>query len=514
MLIGVSDDRRFQRYLDRMEQELHVALYPVMVAAIRLQVNRNAVRAENYMRERGAPLLLRHYRRIYRDQFKALDALPVEEKAARRGLSAFMTEQLAWMAIEAGSRITGISGALARIIAARLIDMVREGRSNAAIAREIQRLAPQIGRQRAARIARTETHNAALAAIEAAAKFRNTPIQTKTWWTAQDERVRDSHAAVHGQTVAWADAFSVGGALMRRPGDQTMGAGAEEVVNCRCSLLLNYGGTAPIVVPPPGPPPEIDLQAARAAAAAEAEDYVRQRGLATGVEHLRWIDYATGQLIDDTNTGTTNYVQFTDAMRIAMADRNRQIEAHHNHPSGSSFSSQDLAVLGDRTNYPGLVRLFAHGHDGSRYLASEASSSAGDALNVLRASGIGTEFFAGSQGFQVLAHARVTAVERVGMVKYDYQLSADLDDLIKRNRQRFNTIVDEMAQTLRRQMKEAKAISILCPAFIDPPGDYASIQEWRAYRDELLRSDLPAVDPFIREANRAIARLIRDGKAD
>jgi hypothetical protein len=47
------------------------------------------------------------------------------------------------------------------------------------------------------------------------------------------------------------------------------------------------------------------------------------------------------------------------------------------------------------------------------------------------------------------------------------------------------------------------------PAFIDPPGPCAPTQEWRDYRDELRRSDLPGLGPFIREAAANIARLRR-----
>jgi hypothetical protein len=46
-----------------------------------------------------------------------------------------------------------------------------------------------------------------------------------------------------------------------------------------------------------------------------------------------------------------------------------------------------------------------------------------------------------------------------------------------------------------------------CPALIDPPGPYAPLQKWRDYRDELRRSDLPGLAPFIREADATIARL-------
>jgi hypothetical protein len=39
----------------------------------------------------------------------------------------------------------------------------------------------------------------------------------------------------------------------------------------------------------------------------------------------------------------------------------------------------------------------------------------------------------------------------------------------------------------------------LVPALIDPPGPYASLEEWRNYREDLWRSDLPGLAPFIRD---------------
>lgn len=53
------------------------------------------------------------------------------------------------------------------------------------------------------------------------------------WRTAHDGRVRDSHAAMDGQTVKKGELFTTGtGARLRYPGDPL--GPAEEVINCRC----------------------------------------------------------------------------------------------------------------------------------------------------------------------------------------------------------------------------------------------------------------------------------------
>lgn len=65
---------------------------------------------------------------------------------------------------------------------------------------------------------------------------------TKQWITVADDRVRPSHVAADRQTVPIDDAFIVGGAQMRHPGDITLGAPIQEWINCRCSSNINIEG--------------------------------------------------------------------------------------------------------------------------------------------------------------------------------------------------------------------------------------------------------------------------------
>jgi hypothetical protein len=59
----------------------------------------------------------------------------------------------------------------------------------------------------------------------------------RTWRSAHDTRVRHSHAILDGETVGLNGVFtSPSGAKMRFPGDTSLGAGPEEIVNCRCVL--------------------------------------------------------------------------------------------------------------------------------------------------------------------------------------------------------------------------------------------------------------------------------------
>jgi hypothetical protein len=57
----------------------------------------------------------------------------------------------------------------------------------------------------------------------------------KTWVAIIDNVTRESHINADGQTVGLDDVFSVGDAILSEPGDDSLGAGSEEICNCRCS---------------------------------------------------------------------------------------------------------------------------------------------------------------------------------------------------------------------------------------------------------------------------------------
>jgi hypothetical protein len=59
---------------------------------------------------------------------------------------------------------------------------------------------------------------------------------TKVWRSAGDERTRDAHAEMDGQTVGYDEPFvSPTGAHLMHPGDDSLGAGPEDIINCRCT---------------------------------------------------------------------------------------------------------------------------------------------------------------------------------------------------------------------------------------------------------------------------------------
>ena len=58
----------------------------------------------------------------------------------------------------------------------------------------------------------------------------------KRWKSYRDERVRADHADVDRQVVDISRPFRVGKYMMMYPKDDSLGAGLEEIVNCRCSV--------------------------------------------------------------------------------------------------------------------------------------------------------------------------------------------------------------------------------------------------------------------------------------
>jgi hypothetical protein len=113
------------------------------------------------------------------------------------------------------------------------------------LARELVKVGDQVSLSRATTIARTELIGAvnggshAVAALVAEASGPDEPALLKIWLTAEDEKVRDSHADAGdtygaGSGIPLDEPFEVGDDALMYPGDQD--GSAEEVINCRCAV--------------------------------------------------------------------------------------------------------------------------------------------------------------------------------------------------------------------------------------------------------------------------------------
>lgn len=61
----------------------------------------------------------------------------------------------------------------------------------------------------------------------------------KTWRAVLDGRTREAHAITDGQVRKLFEPYTVAGELLMYPGDSSLGAGVENVVNCRCDSDIN-----------------------------------------------------------------------------------------------------------------------------------------------------------------------------------------------------------------------------------------------------------------------------------
>ncbi|WPZ17796.1 phage minor head protein [Geobacillus subterraneus] len=92
---------------------------------------------------------------------------------------------------------------------------------------------------KAMRIVRTEAHRVVESSKHDAAEHahKNGVIMLKTWNTMHDQRVRERHKALDGQTVPVDKDFKLGSIFGKAPGQ--MSGGASMNVNCRCFLTYS-----------------------------------------------------------------------------------------------------------------------------------------------------------------------------------------------------------------------------------------------------------------------------------
>lgn len=121
---------------------------------------------------------------------------------------------------------------------------IREGRpvSAADVDRIAGRYADRLLAYRGEVIARTETIASTHAGqregfqqLIDSGRIRASQVR-KIWKATGDKRTRDSHMALHGESVGWGEAFisPATGAPMMHPGDTSLGARGEDTIQCRC----------------------------------------------------------------------------------------------------------------------------------------------------------------------------------------------------------------------------------------------------------------------------------------
>lgn len=130
-------------------------------------------------------------------------------------------------------RIVSISDTTRGRIIGAVAQGFADGLGQDGVAGYILDLVPGIATERAALIARTETHGAANYGAFSAAEETGLELD-KEWIAAEDDRTRQSHQDANGQVVPMESPFDIGGEAMMYPGDPS--GSAENVCNCRCTV--------------------------------------------------------------------------------------------------------------------------------------------------------------------------------------------------------------------------------------------------------------------------------------
>src|SRR5260221_71465 len=135
----------------------------------------------------------------------------------------------------AGTKVTEIDDTTLAELQSALEDGVQAGESTAQLAQRVDDLyLADIIPNRSQTIAATEVAAAFNYGSHEAAKASDLALN-KVWLATSDGHTRPDHREADGQTVGMDEPFIVGGEQWMYPGDSSLGAGADQIVNCRCT---------------------------------------------------------------------------------------------------------------------------------------------------------------------------------------------------------------------------------------------------------------------------------------
>jgi len=239
-----------------------------------------------------------------------------------------------------------------------------------------------------------------------------------------------------------------------------------QLINCRCRMVpvISWGKTVPTGTPsPPSPPSPPQAPAPPAAPAAPAwaaalaatasdllaRDLLRTLGKRDGVEFLTALD-DLGHTVVPAYRGERSAVGFSEALMAKLTDPASKLTLHHNHPSSTSLSPQDLVMM---QKYPTMTRIWAHGHDGSSYAASRGERSVtkvhAEEAKTLWWSRVQDGFRRGVPGLDARDVEKTTwhfvnlLLQKQGRIKYDFTLSEEQAAAAARLMPLFRPLLDE-----------------------------------------------------------------------
>ncbi len=146
-----------------------------------------------------------------------------------------------WLETVTGERVVDVADTTKEQLKRIIEDGIISGATAKEISNEIFELTEINTYLRAARIAITEAHSIACAGnFYAMIEADLGKGLKKIWHTNIDGRERPSHATMSGQKVLMKKAFKSGlGKKLMFPGDSSLGAGAADIVHCRCAIIYD-----------------------------------------------------------------------------------------------------------------------------------------------------------------------------------------------------------------------------------------------------------------------------------
>ena len=190
----------------------------------------------------------------------------------------------------------------------------------------------------------------------------------KRWKSYRDERVRADHADVDGQVVDISRPFRVGKYMMMYPKDDSLGAGLEEIVNCRCSVeyiktagawdtytgkFVKYNENASYQVDIPEYSDKINKMISASA------KKVAQYGSDRGYEYSSLIDLETGEEVDfGTSERTSSVDHYYPYIR---QHKGGSFVMVHNHNTEFGLSLPDIQELSSWKEINAIVSVTNNG---------------------------------------------------------------------------------------------------------------------------------------------------------
>jgi Phage Mu protein F like protein len=287
---------------------------------------------------------------------EAMLAAAADETLRPFGLSFDITAPTSQALLDSvGQRIQdGIAAAIEEQIANAIKDGYTNGDSVARVSKAIQAATDAISRPRADMLARTDLNALANGGSLLAATISGAAA-TKTWLTAEDDLVRDTHAEADGQTVAIDDVFDVGGESAQYPGDPQLSD--EESCNCRCTLVYGEPLTASAAMNGHGStysdngtvqvrmPPQLRPFAKVSVAAPDVQVHVRNDMAAPDMEGLERVLGELGPLVAATITDSQR-VELARVLEAVLALAARAVPAPEVTVAAADVAAPDLSGIG------------------------------------------------------------------------------------------------------------------------------------------------------------------------